>query len=98
MSSRISNAKQLASCILESATESDNKLQHFNKFAVELHEALQEAGTLDTQYKVHSTQQKKAWMKFHSIRTAKLNTMWARFLKDIRIGNNNTGETCMFYY
>ena len=70
ISSRISNAKQLASCILESATESDDKLQHFDKFAAELHEALQELGTLDTRYKLHSTQRKKAWIKFHSIWTA----------------------------
>ena len=33
MSSRISNAKQLASSILAAATESNDKMQQFDKFA-----------------------------------------------------------------
>ena len=91
MSSRISNAKQLASSILAAATKSNDKMQQFDKFAEVLHEILQEAGALDVQYKLHSTQRKKAWMKFHSLRTDKLRTMWEEFLKTIGVDNSDTG-------
>ena len=92
MSSRISNAKQLASNLLAVATKSDERMQQFDKFSEVLHKILQEAGTVGVQYKLHSTQQKKAWMKFHSLRTDKLRTMWEEFLKTMGVDNNDTGD------
>ena len=92
MSSRISNAKQLASNLLAAATKSDERMQQFDKFSEVLHKILQEAGTLGVQYKLHSTQRKKAWMKFHSLRTDKLRTMWEEFLKTMGVDNNDTGD------
>ena len=59
-----------------------------------LHEILQEAGALDVQYKLHSTQRKKAWMKFHSLRTDKLRTMWEEPVPEDNqeVDNNDTGK------
>ena len=65
MSSHISNAKQLASNLLEAATKSDDKIQLFDKFSEVLHETLQEASTLDMQYnKIQRTSERKHGRSF----------------------------------
>ena len=92
-SARMRNVKQLASLILLTATKSDNSLLQFDKFSLELHEILRETATLDTRFKLQSTQRTKAWEKFHTLRIGKLRTMWEEFLKNVGILNNDTGYT-----
>ena len=57
-SAHMRNAKQLASLILLTTTKSDNSLQQFDKFSLELHdhEVLRETATLDTRFKLQNTQ------------------------------------------
>ena len=91
-SARMRNAKQLASLILLTATKSEDSLQHFDRFSSELHEILRENATLDSRFKLQSTQRTKAWEKFHTLRIDKLRTMWEEFLKNVGILNKDTGR------
>ena len=46
----------------------EDSLQQFDRFSLELHE---ENATLDSRFKLQSTQRTKAWEKFHTLRTDK---------------------------
>ncbi len=94
-SHRILNAKSLARELLEKAVESEEKMDKFDSFAIELIEA---ACKENERLKLHSTKRKKMWSDFHKARIYTLPPLWSSLMTRLRLNNDDTGADNYRHY